>query len=83
MVETEKSLSYGKENEKEVSANISSVNKEAVAVQLKASSELEKLQNSSLYINYTLVCSPQVYIREVSFNLIMSSCLVGQCLVLL
>ena len=82
MVETEKSLSYGKENEKEVSANISSVNKEA-AVQLKASSELEKLQNSSLYINYTLVCSPQVYIREVSFNLIMSSCLVGQCLVLL
>lgn len=82
MVETEKSLSSGKENEKEVSANISSVNKEA-AVQLKASSELENLQNSSLYINYTLVCSPQVYIREVSFNLIMSSCLVGQCLVLL
>ena len=82
MVETEKSLSSGKENEKEVSANISSVNKEA-AVQLKASSKLENLQNSSLYINYTLVCSPQVYIREVSFNLIMSSCLVGQCLVLL
>ena len=82
MVETEKSLSSGKENEKEVSANISSVNKEA-AVQLKASSMIENLQNSSLYINYTLVCSPQVYIREVSFNLIMSSCLVGQCLVLL
>ena len=77
MVETEKSLSSGKENEKDVSVNISGVNKEMA--QLKASTNLENLQNSDVY-NYTLVCSPQVYIREVSFNLIIP-CLYSQWLV--
>ena len=82
MVETEKSLSSGKENGQDVPVNISSVNKGMA--QLKASTKLENLQNSDIY-NYTLVCSPQVYIREVSFNLIIPSllaCPPGQWLLL-
>ena len=82
MVQTEKSLSSGKENGQDVPVNISSVNKGMA--QLKASTNLENLQNSDIY-NYTLVCSPQVYIREVSFNLIIPSLLAwtpGQWLLL-
>ena len=67
MVETEKSLGSEKENDIKVANNskVASVQSSIEMALMKTHDDIEKFQENKI-INYTLACSPQVIIQEVS-----------------
>ena len=67
MVETEKSLGSEKENDIKVANNskVGLVHSSIEMALMKSHDDIEKFEENKI-INYTLACSPQVIIQEVS-----------------